>query len=390
MKNYIEDTYKQVRLQEGQQVIEQFLLACYFHPDLPTKELARKVLLPIPVATAIKKELIKAGAIQQGSGVRCTAEGEAFIEQKLGYRGLDRELYEKLMRDDEAWKTELADLQAEMEMIFAGRPQVDVQIDQSKCTVETSLRRAILCLRYQSLVGKKILCVGDDDLVSISLGLLLKRLFPGNQQRPEQIDVVDIDERFLQYITDVSKQKALTVACHQADLRQPLPKKLQGGYDCFFTDPPYTLQGMALFLSRGISGLQKQKGLSIFLSFAHKSPDFTLNMQREFVLAGLTVREVLSHFNEYEAAQMIGNKGQMIVLTTTELTTPTIKHPFLESLYTGEETPSKREYQCKRCKRSIQVGAQAKIVTIEQLKKRGCPRCKHQSFELLSRGRAQD
>ncbi|MFS0558206.1 bis-aminopropyl spermidine synthase family protein [Brevibacillus sp. 179-C9.3 HS] len=390
MKNYIEDIYKQVRLQEGQRVIEQFLIACYFHPGLPTKELARKVLLPVPVATAIKKELIKAGVLLQNSGVRCTAEGEAFIEQKLGFGGLDRELYEKLMRDDDTWKTELADLQEEMKTIFARRPQVDVQLDQSKCTVETSLRRAVLCLRHQSLVGKKILCVGDDDLVSISLGLLLKRLFPAGQQRPERIDVVDIDERFLQYITDVSRQKALSVACHQADLRQPLPKKLQGGYDCFFTDPPYTLQGMALFLSRGISGLQRQKGLSIFLSFAHKSPDFTLNMQREFVQAGLTVREVLSHFNEYEAAQMLGNKGQMIVLTTTELTAPTIKRAYLEPLYTGEEAPSKREYQCKRCKRSIQVGAQAQIVTIEQLKKQGCPRCKHQSFELMSRRRAQD
>lgn len=390
MKNYIEDTYKLVRLQEGQGVIERFLLLCYFHPGLSTKELSRKVFLPVPVATAIKKELIKAGAIQQVSGVRCTVDGERFIEQQLGYGGLNRDLYEKLMREDDVWITELADLRAELETIFAGRPQVDVQLDQSKCTVETSLRRAILCLRHQSLVGKKILCVGDDDLVSISLGLLLKRLFPAGQGRTERIDVVDIDERFLQYIAKVAEQKELSVVCHQADLRQPLPKSLHGGYDCFFTDPPYTLQGMSLFLSRGISGLQKQKGLSVFLSFAHKSPDFTLSMQREFVRAGLTVREVLSHFNEYEAAQMLGNKGQMIVLMTTELTTPTIENAFADPLYTGEESPSQRLYQCKRCKQSTRVGAQAKIVTIEQLKRRGCPRCKHQSFALVSRRKAQD
>lgn len=164
------------------------------------------------------------------------------------------------------------------------------------------MRRAILCLRNHALVGKKILCVGDDDLVSVSLALLLKRLFPGKEVASGRIEVVDIDERFLQFITGVAKQHALPIRCHRADLRQPLPKKLQRQYDCFFTDPPYTLQGMSLFLSRGISGLQKRKGLPIFLSFDHKSPDFALRMQQQFVQAGVSVREVISHFNEYEGA----------------------------------------------------------------------------------------
>lgn len=387
MKKYIEETYKRVELQEGQRVIEQFLIQCYLNPDISTKELARKVLLPLPVATAIKKELIKAGALEQGSGVRCSTNGREYVEQSLGYAGLDHVLFQKLISEDDAWRTELVDVRTSMEKIFSSRPQVDVQLDQSKSTVETSLRRALLCLRDQALLGKRILCVGDDDLVSVALGLLLRRLYPAAEKQAAMIDVVDIDQRFLGYIESIAAEQKLPIACHQADLRQPLPKRLHGKYDCFFTDPPYTLSGMSLFLSRGISGLQKQKGLSIYLSFAHKSPDFTLAMQREFVRAGLTVREVISHFNEYEGAQMIGNRGQMIVLTTTEMTTPSIPQAFHDALYTGEEKQTLRTYRCKRCDEAIRVGMKGAFKTIEELKKRGCPRCKNGTFRLISRKR---
>ncbi|WP_289137217.1 bis-aminopropyl spermidine synthase family protein [uncultured Brevibacillus sp.] len=387
MKNYIEETYKQVRLQEGKRVIEQFLIQCYLNPGIPTKEVARKVLLPVPLATAIKKELIKAGALRQGSGIECTEGGNEYVESVLGYGGLDMELLQMLLHEGEVWKKELADLLAVMDEIFSARPQVDVLIDQSKCTVETSLHRAILCLRDQALLGKKVLCVGDDDLVSVSLGLLLKRLYPTGGKQTARIDVIDIDERFLSYIERVAAVNDLPITCHRADLRQPLPKRLHGKYDCFFTDPPYTLQGMSLFMSRGISALKKQKGLSIFLSFAHKSPDFTLAMQQEFVLAGVTVREVISHFNEYEGAQMIGNHGQMIVLSTTEMTMPRMPHAFRDALYTGEEKQTLRTYRCKRCDESVRVGSKGKMTTIEELKKRGCPRCKNKTFELISRKR---
>jgi predicted methyltransferase len=95
---------------------------------------------------------------------------------------------------------QLADILLLLEDLFQSRPQVNVQIDQSKCTVKTSLARAILCLRDHSLIGKRILCVGDDDLVSVSLGFLLKQLFPNASHSKATIEVVDIDDRFLCYI----------------------------------------------------------------------------------------------------------------------------------------------------------------------------------------------
>lgn len=293
MKNVIEEANARVRLQEGTRVIEQLLLECYFRPGISTKELARKTLLPVPVAAAIKKELIKEGVLEQERGVCCTAEGNAYIENDWGYKGLDKPLYQKLAAKETDWRSELPDVLSSLRDLFQARPQVNVQIDQSKCTPETSLARAILCLRDHSLIGKKVLCVGDDDLVSVSLGFLLKRLFPDINEPKAAIHVADIDERFLSYIREIAGREGLPVTCHRLDLRQPLPEELQGRYDCFFTDPPYTLQGLNLFISRGISGLKKAKGLPIFLSFAHKAPDVLLAIQREFVRMGLVAKEVI-------------------------------------------------------------------------------------------------
>ena len=147
MMNYIEEVKNKVRLQEGVQVIEQLLVASYMRPGISTKELARHTYLPVPITAAIKKELIKAGALIQERGVRCTSAGKLYVEQKLGYGGIDIDLYQTLLDGEADWRTELSDVLARLTEILDQRPQVDVQIDQSQCTVETSLRRAILCLR---------------------------------------------------------------------------------------------------------------------------------------------------------------------------------------------------------------------------------------------------
>lgn len=381
---YIEQASRNIRLQEGTQVIEQLLLECYLNPGISTKELARKTLLPTPVAAAIKRELIKAGALMQERGVRCTTNGLVWIEQEWGYRGLSHSLYRALL-DETKWSESVKELLPVLEELFSLRPTVDVQIDQSKCTPETSLRRAILCLKQHALIGKKILCVGDDDLVSVSIGLLLQHLFPDGGHTATQVDVLDIDERFLSYIELIAKERGLPIRCHRLDLREPLPSSLHRQYDCFFTDPPYTLQGIGLFVSRGIEALKKEKGLPIFLSFAHKSPEFMLAMQREFVRMGLTVSANFPQFNAYEGAEMIANRSQMFILRTTDQTKPEYSDTFTDALYTGEVRQTLRTYRCKQCLREIYVGISSEFATIEQLKNEGCTGCGHDIFDMIAK-----
>lgn len=385
MRNLIDIANEGVRLEEGISVIEQLLLECYLNPGISTKELARKALIPIPTAAAVKRELIKVGAIVQDKGARCTVKGKAWVEEQCGYRGIHRNLYQELMVLENGVHPELHHVLADLREIMNHRPQADTRIDQSKCTPETSLRRAMLCLRQQFLIGKQIMCVGDDDLVSVSIGLLLQALFPDGRHSKTTVYVVDMDERFLHYIHDVAQQKRLPIQCIKHDLREPLPANLQGKFDCFFTDPPYTLQGMSLFVSRGISTLRKRKGLPIFLSFAHKSPDYMFTMQREFLRMGVTTTATLPRFNEYEGAEIIANRSQMIILKTTERTIPECLGPFMDALYTGEVRQTIRTYKCKQCGNKISVGSQCEMATIEQLKQRGCHSCGNDTFDFLNK-----
>lgn len=381
---YIEQASQHIRLEEGKWVIGQLLLECYLKPGISTKELARKTLLPTPVAAAIKRELIRAGALVQGHGVRCTSAGSAWIEREWGYHGLDRALYHDLLHET-TWLERIGDVLTELEQLFALRPSVNVQIDQSKCTPETSLRRAILCLKQHALVGKKIVCVGDDDLVSVSIGLLLKRLFPTGGHMTTEVDVWDMDERFLQVIETIAREQGLPIQCRRLDFRDPLPDNLHGQYDCFFTDPPYTLQGMSLFVSRGIQALKQEKGLPMFLSFAHKPPAFMLDLQREFVRMGLVVSAHFPRFNAYEGAEMIANRSQLFILRSTDQTRPEFPGQFTDVLYTGEVKQTLRTYHCRNCAKEVYVGVMGEFPTIEQLKNKGCADCGHDTFVMVDK-----
>ncbi|QUH18818.1 bis-aminopropyl spermidine synthase family protein [Alkaliphilus sp. B6464] len=387
MINYIQEVNKNVNIQEGKQAIENILLNIYFKEGISNKELSRNNLLPIPVIVAIKKEFIKYGLLVQDRGVRLTKEGLSFIENRLGFRGIRKDLYMKLLKETWEEEQEITEVKRTLSEVFINRPLADVTIDQSKCTLDTAVKRAVLCLQNYALVGRNILCVGDDDLVSVALGFLLKKLFANIEHCNTTIYVVDIDNRVLTYIKDIAEKERLPIKCVCSDFRKPLSKDFTEQFDCFFTDPPYTLDGMNLFLSRGIEALKKQNGLPIFLSYAHKSPDFEFAMQQCFVDMGLIVSKVMTRFNTYEGAEIIGNTGQMIVLKTTSKSKTLMESFYQGPLYTGELKKTVRLYKCKSCGQTIKVGLSEKIKTIEELKSKGCSKCSNQTFNLIDKNK---
>lgn len=336
--NYIKEVGKRVSIDEGEIAIENFLIQVYFNSPIPNKDLARKLLLPIPLVTAMKKEYIKLGIMKQESGIKITPKGVDFVENEMGYKGLKKSLYDQFKNGDydiqDTFKEEIGLLGE----IFENRPKADVSIDQAHCTPLTSIKRSILALKYDSLINKKILCVGDDDLVSISLAFLIKKLFDGPKEIKTEIHVVDIDKRYLDYIEDISKKYELPIKCHNLDLKSPMKKELVEEFDCFYTDPPYTMNGMSLFLSRGIAALKKKKGLPIFFSFAHKSYNDSYKMLQLLVEMGVCVNTIIPNFNLYEGGAIIGNVGQLMIFNTTDFTSPTIKkdETYQDLMYTRE------------------------------------------------------
>lgn len=381
----LQDIKKNVNLSEGISVIENILFLIRINNGISNKEIAKNVLLPIPVVCAVKNELKKLDFVFQESGVKLTKKGISYVDNVLNYKHFDIELYNNLIRDLNFFSSYLEDELIVLKKILDNRPSVDVTIDQSKCTPETSLKRAVLALSKNSLIGKKILCLGDDDFISISLALLTKRLFNSSTNNKSFITVLDIDNRILEYIEKLSLEYDLNISTFTYDARNIPDKPLINTFDCLFTDPPYTIAGLQLFLSRGITLLKNEDNLNVFFSFANKQPIVTLDMQKKISELGLVITEIHKYFNYYEGAKILGGYSQMICLITTKDYIPIIKTEFTDDLYTGEIKKTIRVYKCKNCNDTFDIGFSSNIKTIEKLKSIGCPSCQNNIFDLIKR-----
>ena len=56
------------------------------------------------------------------------------------------------------------------------RPTARLELDQTHCTVETKLRRVLALYEADALEGRRILLLGDDDLVSLAIRAVVQRL----------------------------------------------------------------------------------------------------------------------------------------------------------------------------------------------------------------------
>jgi predicted methyltransferase len=270
--------------------------------------------------------------------------------------------------------------------IFETRPTVDTTLDQSKNTVETAIQRVCYFYEKGALEGKDILYIGDDDFSSVSTGLLSKIFYPNEELNliPNSITVVDIDKRILDNIQSHFTENNLMVNCVEYDLRNGPPTEILNKFDTVITDPPYSPNGLRLFLSRAISFLKPDVNKDIFLSYAHRSPDKTHELQQIINESGLAIMEILPRFNKYEGSELLGNETQMLHLKTTKVTKASIlgSETFNNGIYTGETHPYIRIFKCKACNTEISVGPDQEYLTIEQLKGVGCPECEEKKFTL--------
>jgi predicted methyltransferase len=373
----IKTVSRRMDLKEGEEAVRRVLREVYRKRKVGTKDLARATRLPVPVAAAIRRELEKMGIVARRGGAVLTEEGERYVREELGMaegRGpkMAGSGSEILIPDE---YTETLEKLREYSLL---RPEPSPQLDQAFATPETALRRALYMLERGDLEGRDALFLGDDDFTSVAASLL---------GVARGITVIDIDERLIKVIEGVSRDAGLGIECVVHDLRLPLLERLRGRFDVVLTDPPYTVPGLELFLSRGVDALRRRKTASVYLCFADKPPLEMLEVHRAITGMGLFVRELIPRFNLYEGAEMFGNMTFMARLATTEEISPVFTGVFEGKMYTGEVRPTRRIYRC-RCGEKIKVGAGTAYQTIEELKSSGCPRCGSRGgFRLQSRRR---
>lgn len=343
--------------------------------------------IPLPVVAAVRRELEKRGMFErQGGKIALTSRGRDFVELQLQVRARHSSICPACQGHGIVIGSEMEPVIDKLRGHFAGRPGADTTLDQAFCFPETSVRRALFMHEAGALEGKNVLFLGDDDSVSLAVGLVGQVLSGSAFAR--RLTVIDADERILDYLSAASRAEGLNIDCILHDLREPLPQGLRGQFDTFASDPPYTENGVGLFVSRGIEGLKAGVGRQGFLSYGSKSPDEALRLAEMLTDMGLSTAQIIPRFNRYEGASIIGGLSQLLHLLSTSATKPMVGEQFhTEPIYTGEAAPTARLYLCLQCRAKVLVGHGQTADTIEKLKVSGCPRCGNTTFSYQRRVR---
>ncbi len=203
-----------------------------------------------------------------------------------------------------------------MERIVHGLPMRPVRhLDHVSATPLTCLKRVLFLARNYELQGATVLLLGDHDLTSLALA----QVVPG-----VAITVVDSDERILDYINVVAAQHGWTIRTLFADLRVALPRSVETSCDLVFTDPPYTPEGMRLFLARGLESLKPTSSARLLFcyGFSERHPGLGLKVQSVLHDLHLVAEAILPHFNRYRGAQAIASSAALYICRPTRRSLP--------------------------------------------------------------------
>lgn len=345
---------------------------------ISTKEWARTCRLPIPVVAAIRGELVQRAILQEGRRPSLTTEGNHLLRRLFG-ESCDLESRCPLCEGSGlVVPAGLASALDEFTKICVERPACDVTLDQSHGTPETGIRRSLLLIERGLVSGRRVAFLGDDDLVSLALGLVLRTLGAPLGQQP--FLVMDIDERFVSFIRARAAEIGIQVDSRVYDVRDPLPDELAGSCQTVMTDPPYTPNGITLFAFRAAQLLAREGG-DLLLSYAEPPPDDLRYVEKQLNRQGWVTVDLWPGFNRYEGTAVHAHQSTLRHLRHVAGVSPENEDDLCYSpLYTADLRAPGGRYRCALCQTATDVGPGREYSTIADLKRSGCPECGSSTF----------
>jgi predicted methyltransferase len=373
--NKLSEIQEIVKLREGISGLIQILGLIERFQDVTMRKVSQESNIPVPICTAVKNEFIKLGWCEKVSnGTRSTSLGSDTL-RTLGIVKENIACTECFGSDvvlpKDKYRKELDLIRKFCNM----RGEPNTLIDQSYATPETSLNRVLLMNHNFDLIHQNFAFLGDSDLTSIALAILA----PSNCR----IVVFDIEPRLKEIIDQANKELNLSIEFVQVDLKNQLLTDFHNKFNCVITDPPYTLNGVTLFISRSIELITSDEKGVIYLSFPMKSPNEMLKFQTILSEMNCLLIDFKPKFNKYIGAQKLGGVSTLFRILVIPDAIPKITGNFDEPIYTGEVRPTIRFYQCLNCNETIKVGFKEIYQTIEQLKDQSCPKCNGVKFRKI-------
>jgi hypothetical protein len=315
----VRDVAVAVGLAEGEPGVRAVISALTRLEPVSIRKISRAVELPVPIVAAICGELRKRAVIAEERPAQLTPAG----------RGLFGAGALRLGRSP----SQLRRLGAELRRIASDAPPPVFELDQCHCTVATKVRRVMALHEADALVGRRVLLLGDDDLTSVAIRAFVERF--GSATTIAGLTVLDADPAVVGFVRDRLAGAPFRHACIRHDLREPLDADLVGAFDTVVTDPPYTLPGARLFLSRAAAALTGPGG-RVFFSFGSRRPGVSFEVQRTIGAMGFVIRQLARDFNEYVGAGVLGGTSHLYELAATSDLRPAVTGRWHGPLYTAD------------------------------------------------------
>lgn len=202
------------------------------------------------------------------------------------------------------------------------------ELDQYRATLNSEARRALLMNFFGDIKGKRTLFLGVD-FTSVATSWV---------GGATDVQVLDIDQDLLSGVMGAATTEKLAINSAKYDARQLLPKQFDGHFDVVFIDPPYTISGFELFMSRAVQALDRDnQAARIYACYgsSDRAKERFLPVYEAIFKSGLMPRWVFDKFNRYqEGAESIGSTSSLFVCDVTPKTKPLFRGVSEANIYT--------------------------------------------------------
>ena len=214
-----------------------------------------------------------------------------------------------------------------IDVVTSLRETPDRSLDQFYATSTTTFRRAKLMAKMGDIHERSLAFLGDDDLTSIACALT---------HQATSITVFEIDDRLINLIKQISEKLNLDITVVKQDLLKPIDQKYKKSFDTVFTDPPYTPNGISLFVNQAVELLKPEYTSRLYLCYGNsdRAREREVVIQKTISDFGFLVHKKYFQFNHYTGAQSIGSQSSLYLLDWTPILKT--KKISLDKIYTHE------------------------------------------------------
>ena len=211
-------------------------------------------------------------------------------------------------------ENDLTNTELKMQEIISGFSFHNKNLDHISAIPLTCCKRAEYISNKYDVSHCNLLFLGDHDFTSIAVAMLSK-----SRNINYKITVIDIDNNVLSYIDSIREKYKLQIRLIYSDFRFNIPTNLCDSFDVVFTDPPYTPNGMGVFLNKAIQLVKDNPFSTIHICYkaAEQSNKLGWLVQNEISKRKLYLKEILNNYNIYYDAEAIGYRSNLYTCNLT-------------------------------------------------------------------------